>query len=272
MKIVVYGLGIIGASLAAALKDAGHVVLGKNRSRGAIEYALAHQMIDGEAASYEGADAVFIALPPDATMKELDEGDFPEGCIVCDICGVKEAVEQAVYAKPRKYRYVGTHPMAGKETSGILSASRDLYKGKNLVITRAAATDEDALETVRALGRDAGFSRIVECPAREHDEKIALTSQLAHIVSNAYGKSPLALDVKGFTGGSFQDMTRVGGVDETLWTDLYFYDRGPLLNELSSLILRLGEYRDALAENDREKMRTLLKEGRLAHDKFFSEK
>ena len=164
------------------------------------------------------------------------------------------------------------HPMAGKETSGILSASRDLYKGKNLVITRAAGTDESALERVRAIGRDAGFSRIVECSAREHDEKIALTSQLAHIVSNAYGKSPLALDVKGFTGGSFQDMTRVGGVDETLWTDLYFYDREPLFNELSSLIARLEEYRDALSSNDKEKMRALLREGRLAHDKFFSEK
>ena len=85
MKIVIYGLGIIGASLAAALKDAGHVVLGKNRSRSAVEYALEHQMIDGEAVSYEGADAVFVALPPDAAMKELDAGDVPEGCIVCDI-------------------------------------------------------------------------------------------------------------------------------------------------------------------------------------------
>ena len=272
MNIVIYGLGIIGASLAAALKDAGHTVLGKNRSRGAIEYALAHQMIDKEAASYEGADAVFVALPPDATMKELDEGDFPEGCIVCDICGVKEAVEKVVFSKPRKYRYVGTHPMAGKETSGILSASRDLYRGKNLVITRAAKTNEEALETVKRLACDAGFGYIVECTAREHDKKIALTSQLAHIVSNAYGKSPLALSVKGFTGGSFQDMTRVGGVDETLWTDLYFYDREPLLNELSGLIERLTEYKTALKEGEREEMQRLLREGRLAHDKFFSEK
>ena len=272
MNIVIYGLGIIGASLAAALKDAGHTVLGKNRSRGAIEYALAHQMIDKEAASYEEADAVFVALPPDATMKELDEGDFPEGCIVCDICGVKEAVEKVVFSKPRRYRYVGTHPMAGKETSGILSASRDLYRGKNLVITRAAKTDEEALETVKRLACDAGFGYIVECTAREHDKKIALTSQLAHIVSNAYGKSPLALSVKGFTGGSFQDMTRVGGVDETLWTDLYFYDREPLLNELSGLIERLTEYKKALKEGDREEMQRLLREGRLAHDKFFSEK
>ena len=121
-------------------------------------------------------------------------------------------------------------------------------------------------------GRQKGFGYIVECTAREHDKKIALTSQLAHIVSNAYGKSPLALSVKGFTGGSFQDMTRVGGVDETLWTDLYFYDREPLLNELSGLIERLTEYKKALKEGDREEMQRLLREGRLAHDKFFSEK
>ena len=229
-------------------------------------------MIDAEASSYEGADVVFLALPPDATIRELQEGKFPDGCIVSDICGVKQAVEEAVYSAPRNYRYVGTHPMAGKETSGIASASRDLYRGKNLVITRSDRTDPAALELIRGLAKDAGFGRIDECSAKEHDEKIALTSQLAHIVSNAYGKSPQALDVIGFTGGSFQDMTRVGGVDELLWTDLYFYDREPLLHELSSLIDRLSEYREALAQDDRETMRALLREGRLAHDKFFSEK
>ena len=272
MKIIIYGLGIIGASLAAALKRAGHTVLGKNRSRGAVEYALQHNMIDGEAASYEGADVVFLCLPPDATMKELDEGAFPSGCIVSDICGVKEVIEKAVYAKERHYRYVGTHPMAGKETSGILSASEDLYRGKNLVITVNGYTDPEALDTIRSLARDAGFGRIMECSAREHDAKIALTSQLAHIVSNAYGKSPLCLEVSGFTGGSFQDMTRVGGVDENLWTDLYFYDREPLLEELSGLIERLQAYEEALKTEDREGMRALLREGRLAHDRFFSEK
>ena len=269
MNIVIYGLGIIGASLAAALKDAGHTVLGKNRSRGAIEYALAHQMIDKEAASYEGADAVFVALPPDATMKELDEGDFPEGCIVCDICGVKEAVEKVVFSKPRKYRYVGTHPMAGKETSGILSASRDLYRGKNLVITRAAKTDEEALETVKRLACDAGFGYIVECTAREHDEKIALTSQLAHIVSNAYGKSPLALSVKGFTGGSFQDMTRIAGVEEGVWSELYLLNKENLSARIAQLIENLSEIKSALDGGDAEELKGVLKAGK---DRFFEYK
>lgn len=272
MKIIIYGLGIIGASLAAALIRAGHTVLGKNRSRGPVEYALEHHMIDGEAASYEGADVVFLCLPPDATMQELNEGAFPSGCIVSDICGVKEVIEKAVYEKPRNYRYVGTHPMAGKETSGILSASEDLYRGKNLVITVNEYTDPAALDTIRSLAQDAGFGRIMECSAREHDAKIALTSQLAHIVSNAYGKSPLCSFVSGFTGGSFQDMTRVGGVDENLWCDLYFYARDPLLQELSGLIERLKEFEQALKTEDREGMRALLRVGRLAHDRFFSEK
>lgn len=272
MKIVVYGLGIIGASVAASLKKAGHLVLGKNRSRESVVYALEHDMIDGEAVSYEGADVVVLALPPRVTVRELKEGAFPDGCIVMDICGVKSAPEQAAFSKPRKWRYVGTHPMAGKETSGIRSASDTLFVGANFVITHAPQTDAAALDTVRSLAKDMGFGRIVECSAAEHDRMIALTSQLCHVAANAYVTTPLSAGCVGFTGGSFQDMTRVGGVDESLWTDLYFYDREPLLHELSSLIDRLSQYREALAQDDRETMRALLREGRLAHDKFFSEK
>lgn len=270
MKIVVYGLGIIGASLAAALKRAGHTVLGKNRSGEAVAYALAHGMIDAEAKSFDGADAVFLALPPAVTVRALDE-EFPDGCIVADICGVKRMIEDAVYAKPRNYRYVGTHPMAGKETSGIASASEELFRGRNLVITVCGDTDRDALETVKGLGRAVGFSRIVECSACEHDKRIAVTSQLAHIVSSAYIRSSTAQSVLGFTGGSFQDMTRVGGVDEKLWTELYFCNRDFIYEETNGLIERLKEYRDALRDGDEDKMRAILKEGRIAHEHYYSE-
>lgn len=269
MNIIVYGLGIIGASLAAALKDAGHTVLGKNRSRGPVEYALSHQMMDAEASSYEGADVVFLALPPDATIRELQEGKFPDGCIVSDICGVKQAVEEAVYSAPRNYRYVGTHPMAGKETSGITSAARDLYRGKNLVITRSDRTDPAALELIRGLAKDAGFGRIVECSAKEHDEKIALTSQLAHIVSNAYGKSPQALDVVGFTGGSFQDMTRVAPVDERMWAELFCMNSEALCEEIVRLSRRLDEFAAAIGDRDEARICTLMREGKACYEEFF---
>ena len=269
MKIVVYGLGIIGASVAASLKKAGHLVLGKNRSRESIDYALAHGMIDGEAQSYDGADVIVLALPPRVTVRELCVGDFPAGCMVMDICGVKTAPEAAVKQAPRSWRYVGTHPMAGKETSGIRSASDSLFLGANFVITHAAQTDGAALSVMRSLAADMGFGRIIECTAGEHDRMIALTSQLAHVVSNAYVTSPLTENCVGFTGGSFQDMTRVAPVDENVWAELYMLNRENLLGEIDRITDRLNKFRAALAAGDEASLRTLQREGKECFRMFF---
>ncbi len=272
MKIVVYGLGIIGASICASLKSAGRTVYGRNRSREAVEYALSHEMIDGEATDYKGADVVFLALPPQIVARELDEGKFDDNCIVADICGVKKCLEDVVYQKPRNYRYVGTHPMAGKETNGIASASATLFKRANFIVTESERTDREAQETVEMLAKEMGFGAIVRCSAQKHDEKIAITSQLAHIVSNAYVKSEEANDCRGFTGGSFQDMTRIAGVDEQTWTELYFRNREPILRETEGLIQRLSEYRDALERGDEDGMKELLREGRLAREQMWQKK
>lgn len=269
MQIVVYGLGIIGASVAAALKKAGHIVLGMNRSKESVEYALDHHMIDGEASDFCGADVVFLALPPRVTMRVLDEGAFPDGCIVADICGVKAPLGRVVRARPRAWRYVGTHPMAGKETSGIRSASAQLFHGANFVMVRDERSDDAAIGTVRSLARDMGFSRIVECGAEEHDRMIALTSQLAHVVANAYVTSPLSADCTGFTGGSFQDMTRVAPVDENVWAELYMLNRENLLGEIDRITDRLNKFRAALAAGDEASLRTLQREGKECFRMFF---
>lgn len=272
MKITVYGLGIIGASVCASLKKAGHTVSGKNRSKAAIEYALAHGYIDGETQSFEGAETVVLALPPRACMEALDRELFPDECIVTDICGVKAPIEKTVFSKKRNYRYVGMHPMAGKETSGIASAGVDLFQNKNLIITRCAETDENAFKTVKQLGADMGFSRIVVCSAEEHDKMIALTSQLAHVVSNAYVKSPLTAECLGFTGGSFQDMTRIAGVDENVWTELFFLNSPNLTAEIKRLCARLTEYAEALEAGDEERMKKLFVEGRQSFARFEEKK
>lgn len=269
MKVVVYGLGIIGASICASLKKAGYTVYGKNRSKEPVAYALEHGFIDGEAKDYAGADAVFLALPPDITVRELDGGDFPAGCVVTDICGVKGAIEEKVYSRPRVYRYVGTHPMAGKETSGIRSAGAELFAGANFIVTKCAQTDEAAVVLIKKLALDMGFGQIIECSAKRHDEMIALTSQLAHIVSGAYVKSPHTSDCGGFTGGSFQDMTRVAGVDEEMWTQLYFFNRENLLAEIDRMLARLEEYRAALEVLDGDRMKELQREGKRYREEFF---
>lgn len=267
MKIVVYGLGIIGASLCASLKRAGYTVYGKNRSRASIDYAIEHRMIDGEATDFEGADVVFIALPPRVTMEVLNSEQFPDGCIVSDICGVKSPIARAVGVK-RSYRYVGIHPMAGKETTGIRSASESLFDGANLVIAVDEYTNFEALSVIHSLAKDMGFSRIVECSPERHDEMIALTSQLAHISSSAYVKSPLAASCVGFTGGSFQDMTRVAPMDEKVWAELFMLNREALLPEIERLLTCLGSYAEALRAGDEDELRSLIREGTAYHANF----
>lgn len=268
VKIVVYGLGIIGASVCASLKRAGHTVFGMNRSTEAVAFALEHGYIDGEVHDFADADVVVLALPPRICAKILDEGVFPAGCIVTDICGIKGEIERVVYSKERAYRYVGIHPMAGKETSGIASACVDLFDGKNLIITRTDKTEERAFSTVEKLGREMGFSRIVVCSAAEHDRMIALTSQLAHVVSNAYVKSPMTKNCQGFTGGSFQDMTRIAGVDENVWSELFFLNKHNLIEELTRLCEHLNEYKVVLEQDDEEGMRRILREGKKSFAEF----
>ncbi len=267
-RFAVIGLGIIGGSICGALTKAGYMVDGYDKDENILCYALQKGYIQAVAEDITSYDVVFIALPPMATLNCLQSQSFKEGALVCDICGVKQIMQEAVYSQNRKYRYVGLHPMAGKETSGITSASPDLFKNANLIITVAEQTQKSALDEVQTYANAMGFGKIVQCSAAHHDSKIALTSQLAHIVSNAYVKSEQVQGCDGFTGGSFQDMTRIAGVDEYVWTPLYACNRENVIRELDSLIEHLQEYRDALLQKDDELLRKKLKEGRLIREKI----
>ena len=265
-KIAVVGLGIIGGSICGALTKAGYEVHGFSNDHASIDYALNAGYISKKGENLADYDVVFIAVPPEATIDYLTNATFKKGALIADICGVKGDLERAVYAQKRNYRYVGLHPMAGKETSGIASASPSLFHKANLIITIAPQTNLEDVAEMKAYAEAMGFSRIVECSAEEHDKKIALTSQLAHIVSNAYVKSSEVKDCDGFTGGSFQDMTRIAGVDELVWTPLYAHNRKNIVNELNGLIDRLCAYRDALVEEKDEKLSEILREGRLIRE------
>ncbi|MBO5480189.1 MAG: prephenate dehydrogenase [Clostridia bacterium] len=265
-KIAVVGLGIIGGSICASLTKAGYCVDGLDNNTYSVEFALHAGYINAQVNALSDYDVVFIALPPQATLDYLDNAVFKDGALVADICGVKEIVEKTVYSKRRNYRYVGLHPMAGKETSGIASASPTLFKKANLIITYAPQTDIKDVAIFKGYAKTMGFGKIVECTASEHDKKIALTSQLAHIVSNAYVKSPQVKGCDGFTGGSFQDMTRIAGVDEDVWTPLYTCNRENITKELNLLIEHLSKYRDALSAQDDIQLKETLREGRLIRE------
>lgn len=265
-KIAVIGLGIIGGSICGALTKAGYEVDGFGRSDASVNYALQAGYIHARGTDISQYDVVFIAVPPKATVEYLDAATFKDGALVTDICGVKGSLEKVVYSKKRNYRYVGIHPMAGKETSGIASATPDLFQGANLIITHGVQTDEKDVAEIKEYAKAMRFGKIVECTAVEHDRKIALTSQLAHIVSNAYVKSPQVSHCDGFTGGSFQDMTRIAGVDETMWTQLYMENRDCIQAELEGLIKNLTVYLKAIKEEDAEALSNALREGRLIRE------
>ncbi len=265
-RIAVVGLGIIGGSVCAALSRAGYFVAGRDIDRSVLDFALRKKIIAEEAVSLAGYDTVLLAVPVRAAISALTEEIFADGALVADVCGVKKAPEDAVYVFPRNYRYIGLHPMAGKETSGIASADADLFSGANLVVTVCPQTRESAKREISEFAKALGFGRITECTAEEHDRKIALTSQLAHIVSNAYVKSPEVKNCEGFTGGSFQDMTRIAGVDENMWSELYMLNRSNLLSELDSLLEHLSDCRLALASGDEERLRRELREGRILRE------
>ena len=261
MNIGIAGLGLIGGSLALALRRAGHVVVGKNRSRAAAEYALAHGVVDSISDDLSQCDVVFVALPPAATIEYICTVPFSPHTVVADICGVKQPIERAVCARRPQLKYVGTHPMAGKEVSGVGNASADLFVGASMVLTSNAATDAPAYALIGRLTADMGFAHIVECSAEVHDKKISYTSQLAHIVSNAYVRDDEMECCSGFTGGSFQDMTRIAGVEEGVWAELYTLNRENVSERITNLCANLEKIKRALLSGEDE-LRAVLKEGR----------
>lgn len=245
-----------------ALKKAGHAVAGWNRPSETLKYALKHGVIDCYADDLTAYDVVFVALPLQATVDFIDNSVFKDGAIVSDICGVKGFIEQSIYSKPRNFRYVGCHPMAGKEVSGIENACAELFDGAGMIITHCGETDGNAVKTVLSLSKDMGFGYAVRCSAQTHDKKIAYTSQLAHIVSNAYVKDGELFGCAAFTGGSFQDMTRIAGVDENVWASLYLKNPENVAEKIDSLIVSLTQIKNAVAGGDEEKLKNVLAEGR----------
>lgn len=269
MQIGIVGLGLIGGSLAKAAKErTTHTVLGFDRDKAVLQAALQSGAIDGvlEPDRLKDCRIVLVALYPQAAIDYIlaHRADFGSHTIVTDCCGVKEVVcvpcEAA--AKEAGFIFLGGHPMAGIERSGFAFSKGDLFRGASMVLTPPAGTDPAAVEEVSALCMQLGFGGIRLSTPKEHDRMIALTSQLAHVLSSAYVKSPAALSHAGFSAGSFKDMTRVARLNEDMWTELFFDNKPALLEEIEGLIDRLEAYAQALCQDDRKAMRDLLREGR----------
>ena len=268
MKILVGGLGLIGGSLCKALKKyTTHYVIGCDINHDIEFAALRDVAIDEDFNNdYSGIDLIIISLFPEQTESFLKENItlFNKNTLITDVCGIKGDFSTRVkaLADDNGLRYVGVHPMAGKEFGGYANSSSDLFQRANFIVTPFEDSKESDIELLKSLASEIGAGKIVVTSPDNHDKMIAYTSQLAHIVSSAYVKSPELKLECGFSGGSFQDMTRIATMNEKMWTDLFMQNRDNLIFELDTLIDNLNKYSHALRFGDSEELLELIAEGR----------
>lgn len=258
--------------MAKAYKAAGHTVLGYDKNTASLGYASLAGITDGvlDESTVPSCDLIFIALYPRAAIKYLEEiaPIINKSAVVIDLCGTKKQICDAGFALSKKhgFTFVGGHPMAGTQYSGIKYSKATLFKNAPMVLVPDKCDDIYFLDNVKKLLSPAMFGKITVTTAEKHDAMIAFTSQLAHVVSNAYVKSPTAQSHKGFSAGSYKDMTRVAWLNEYMWTELFLENKEPLLFEIDSLINSLSEYRSAIASDDADTLRALLRDGRIAKE------
>jgi len=268
MKIGIVGLGLIGGSMAKAIKHySDHTVLGMDISQSVVLKAKMLEVIDGELTqdNLKDCDLVILALYPHDTISFVRENAQQlKGSTVIDCCGIKRLVLDAVQPLSHEHGFVfiGGHPMAGIERSGFEYSMIDLFEGASMILTPDASADIALLDSLKQFFLSIGFERIQISDADEHDRIIAYTSQLAHVLSSAYVKSEAAMRHKGFSAGSFQDMTRVALLNEDMWTELFLANRDNLSDEVEALAGRLIQYANAIRGGDEKDLKHLLIEGR----------
>ena len=268
MQIGIVGLGLIGGSIAKAIKKyTPHTVLGFDIDSEVIYKAKLLDAIDAELTveRLPICDWLIIATRPAAAVLYVVENaqHIKPGATVMDVCGVKQSVCAPLWqvARDRGFTFIGGHPMAGREVGGFAHASADLFKDASMILTPMKDADIALLERLKKFWCALGFSGVTVTTPENHDRVIAYTSQLAHIVSSAYIKSPTALDHIGFSAGSYRDLTRVARLDPDMWAELFMQNREPLLSELDGILQRLTQYREALQKGNAAQMRDLLSEG-----------
>lgn len=274
MNICVVGLGLIGGSFCKSIsKRTAHSCFGIDVN----EYTLKSAINDGSIkdmispSQLSEMDMTIVCLHPKQTIEFIknNANKFKTGSIVIDSCGVKGEIVSSVsdVLKEQGVIFIGCHPMAGREFSGYDFSLETLFDNASFISTPSEDTPREIVENLKELMQAISFKKFVVTSPQEHDRIISYTSQLAHIVSSSYIKSPTAQQQSGFSAGSFQDLTRVAQLNENMWTDLFLMNSAPLVTEIDTIISHLTEYKNALVDNNSNDLRELLKNGRILKEK-----
>ncbi|MBE6955067.1 MAG: prephenate dehydrogenase/arogenate dehydrogenase family protein [Ruminococcaceae bacterium] len=267
MKVGIAGIGLIGSSLARAYKQAGHEVFVHDIDTSIVQYSILAGVSNGtlDETTLPECELLLLAIHPTASEAYLRTAApfLSKEALVIDCCGTKRAICEIGFALAKEYgfTYIGGHPMAGTQFSGFKNGRANMFEGASMVLVPPAHTGAQTLQRIKDVLAPCGFGHLSITTAENHDRIIAFTSQLAHVVSNAYVKSPTARDHHGFSAGSYQDLTRVAALNQNMWAQLFLENRDNLVQELDWLIGNLANVRDALAANDEARVRDLMAEG-----------
>lgn len=271
MNIGIVGLGLIGGSIAKAYRadeETEHQIWGCDSDNIILEYSMMSGVTNGvlDREKLCECDLLFLCIYPKGVVEYLKNNAqyINKAAMVIDCCGTKRVVCDACFdvAKENGFTFIGGHPMAGTHNAGFKYSRADMFKGAPMVVVPPRFDDVELLDRVKKLLAPLGLKGISVTTAEKHDKMIAFTSQMAHLVSNAYIKSPEARNHKGFSAGSYKDLTRVAWLNAPMWTQLFLENRDFMLEELNVLIENLMQYKEAMENEDAEQLCRLLDEGR----------
>lgn len=268
MNVGILGLGLIGGSLARAYAKAGHTVFACEQDEGMLIFAQLAGAVNGilDQKTIPSCDLLLLAIYAEGSAQWLEENAhcISKTALVIDCCGIKKAICNRCFPLAEKYgfTFIGGHPMAGSHNSGFKFSRSNLFQGAPMVLVPPRFDDPELLQWAEDCLEPCKFGSFSVTTAQEHDETIAFTSQMPHIVSNAYIKSPTALQHKGFSAGSYKDLTRVAWLNPHMWAELFLSNKENILFELDSYIESLKKYKEAIESEDENTLIALLDEGR----------
>ena len=269
MNVGILGMGLIGGSFARAYALEGHTVYAIQRNESMLSFAMLAGAVHGKLGeeTIPQCDLILLAIYPDGSASWLEKNAHlvRKDALVMDCCGIKEQICRRCFPLAEKYgfTFVGGHPMAGSQFSGFKYSRANLFEGAPMVLVPHDFNNMQLLDRVKKALEPCHFGSFSVCTAQEHDRLIAFTSQMPHVLSNAYIKSPTALGHKGFSAGSYKDLTRVAWLNAPMWAELCMENRENMLFELDTYIESLQAYRNALQEQDLETLTGLLEEGKI---------
>ena len=262
-SFLIVGLGLLGGSMAMGLKKCNHKIYAIDIDKKAIDYAWSEGIIDEGSTEADPrligkADVIISGLYPSLIVEWIAQNQqhFKSGAVVTDVTGVKGAIVDRIQAILRPdCEFIGAHPMAGKEVSGVQHADPAIFIPANLIITPTEKNTQRAVSLIYDMGRELHFDNICELSVEQHDKMIGYLSQLTHVIAVSLMNANGSKDLVKYTGDSFRDLTRIAKINENLWTELFLLNKENLVQQIDDFVAEISDFRDALVQEDTEKMK-----------------